>query len=158
MKALPRLSALGFAMALAGCDGGSDSKADAPPSTAEDADEKGGEKSARADEGDADKEPKEAGADDSGPDEDLYAPFVDESRRDRRPDDTKPLEPPTTKPSRGAAPKDQPPVTAETLGRDGAHPRVQSGRDSTITTPDGKTLKVTKGGTVSLDRLQAHPR
>lgn len=159
MKALPRLSALGFALALAGCDGGSDSKADAPPSTAEDADEKEGEKSARGDEAEADEEPKEAGADDSGgPDDDLYAPFVDESRRARRPDEAKPLEPAPTKPRRGKPPKDKPPATAEALGGDGVRPPVKSGRGSTMTTPDGKTLKVTKGGTISLDRLQARPR
>ncbi len=158
MKALPRLSALGFALALAGCDSGSDSKADAPPSVAEDADEEAGEKTARADEAEAADESKEAGADDSGgPDEDLYAPFVDESRRARRPDGpkpSKPSRPAPTKAPRADATEDKSPTSSQALSGDGSQP----GGQRFIKTADGKSLKVTKGGKVSLDRPQARPR
>ena len=153
MKALPRLSALGFALALVGCDSGSDSKADPQPS----AEEQDAEKSAKAEEPEADDEPEAAGADDSGgPDDDLYAPFVDESRRARRPDDAKVA---PRKPARQAEePEERKPASAEVLGNDGSRTPAASRRDTTITAPDGKTLKITKGGKVSLDGMRGRPR
>lgn len=151
MNALRRLSALGFALALASCSGQSDSDANADGGAPQADDPREG----TADEPEADDAEEGAGAAASGGrDGDLFEPFVDESRRAARPEDAQAAAP--TAKTRPAPPKDRKPPTQEALGSDDAQRKAARGAESAITTPDGKTVKIRRGGSISPESLRPH--
>jgi hypothetical protein len=152
MQALLRVSTLGLALALAGCDDAPESKAD-EPQTEVDADEDVDEND-EADEDRTEAEPAGA-AHSSRSNADLYEPFVDESRRAQKPQAK----------ATPAAPAPAPRVTAPDDGADQRKPPSAemadrgAGRSGgrTLTTEDGRTLKVVRGGGSS-GRLQVRPK
>ena len=133
-----RIPAFVLALGVAGCTDSAEPVAETP--AADDAD---AEKSNPAD----DSVPAGAGegarADDSGgPDDDLYAPFVDPSRRARRdaPDGA-----PRAKPAPKAAAS---PEKLKAASEDST-PKTFSGAGTALTTEDGRKLQVKRGGQVS---------